>query len=170
MKQSFKAALLAMVLSTNKNTTIVEVEDYKGVSKLDGKINQTSDKRNFYIAEFGDPSNPFLPTVKATIMQPTEGNWRMGDPKLLSGFIGKFIPGVSIDTVDVNAYPVLDADGNQRVNKAGEAIFGNKFTAVVFPTQTIESLAKAAGLTILGEVPAFKTVAENAEVAQTIEV
>jgi hypothetical protein len=71
--------------------------------------------------------------------------------------IGKELKTTSIGTIEVEPFPVLDTDGNPRVKKDGTPVIGRTFTAIVFDGagQTIENLARAAGHTILGEVPVF---------------
>lgn len=103
--------------------------------RKDGKVS-----RQFYIAEFQDPNNPFSETRKRTIFQQhnadgTKASWRAGNPDQVKKFLGKEIPG-EIVSENVPEYDIV-------IN--GESRKANKYTTVVFSHETVESVFKAAG-------------------------
>lgn len=94
-------------------------------------------------------ANPFR-EVKRTLFQRHNADgssaaWRQ-TPAQIDGLIkgGLAIPG-SIETRDVEAYPVLGADGKQNKTKDGKPVFANSFTALVFEGESVEKVFAAAG-------------------------
>ena len=104
INENAKLKLVSMRLSANPDATVIDAED-----GINGKLNQTSDGRAYYIATFQDPSNPFSTERYRVISQQTnsagDSIWKAGNPSLIKQFIGKLIPG-DIVTKDVPAYYV----------------------------------------------------------------
>lgn len=161
----FNVILKSLSLSPNAETKKVDVPELAGVSNLNGQLNVTSDNRQFFVAEFQEKGHPFSPTTKLTVMQDKPGNWKAGSPTDLIPFIGKPVPGITVQTCPTEANHLKDKNGNLRYKKDGVTpILAYTFTAVVNERgQDLESMMKAQGITIQGETPAFNTVAENAE-------
>jgi hypothetical protein len=151
-KQSFihrdsKLRLLSLKLSSNPEATVVD--DPEGI---DGKINQGTDGRKYYLAEFEDPENPFNPTRLRVVAQNSDsqgnGVWRVPAPKRMMTFKGKEIP-AGIVTQYVEPYVV-----NDRTVET--------YTTVVFKHEIVEQVFERAGHTIVG-VDSDVTITKDAD-------
>ena len=138
-------------MSTLKLVSISEVKTEK--ERIDEKKS-----RQYYIATFRNPANPFSKTVSRTFWQQhnadgTETSWKVGNPNEVKQFIGKEIPGKIVSS-KVEAYDITDSLGNIR-----EA---NTYTAVVLDGETVESVFKAAGKNIIQVVESVAATSEPA--------
>lgn len=128
-------------MSTLKLVSVSEVKTEKeGSSRSDGKVN-----RQYYTAEFNNPANPFGKSVRRTFWQQhnadgTLAEWRGANPKDVSKFIGKEIPG-RIVSGTTEAYEIISYGGEVR-----EA---TTYTAVVLDGETPEAVFKASGKILL---------------------
>lgn len=151
--------LTAIKLSSSANSTVAESE-YKA---LDNKINMTSDNREYYIAAFQDPTNPFGFERNRVFSQNSnaDGNteWRGAHPNVIGGFVGKNVP-AEIVTRKVPPYTI------------GERTL-TTYTCVVLKSESIESVFRANGhdLSLLHSKEATITVdAETGEVMDAANV
>lgn len=102
--------------------------------RKDGKVS-----RQFYTAEFSDPSNPFAKTVKRNFFQDHSADgktaaWRGGNPETVKKFLNKEIPG-SIVSKSVETYKVNEGQEDEREAKSfTTVILGNENEKSVFNT------------------------------------
>lgn len=98
------------------------------------------DGREYYGAEFQDPSNPFARTVKRNFWQQKNAQgvaeWRGADPSVVKNFIGKTVPGEMI-TAKVEQYEIIGSDGTVRN--------ANTFTTVILGNELAEQVFKSLG-------------------------
>ena len=98
--------IVKLRLSSNPEATVIDTDN--GVN---GKLNETSDGRGYYLVEFKDPSNPFGQVRTRVIAQQFDstGNpiWKAGAPDVIKNYVGKLIPG-DIVTNDVEPYQIGD--------------------------------------------------------------
>ena len=121
-----KLLLVNIRLSSKPDATVVEDKD-----GIDGKLNETSDGRKYYIATFRDPSNPFGVERTRVIAQTTDSSdnpvWKSGNPSMIKNFVGKQIPG-DIVTRQVPSYMV----GDRTVDSCSLVILKNESITSVF--------------------------------------
>lgn len=125
-------------MSTLKLVAVSESKTEK--VRTDGKVS-----REYYTAEFNNPANPFGKSVRRTFWQQhnndgTVAEWRGANPKDVSRFIGKEIPG-RIVSGTTEAYEIISYGGEVR-----EA---TTYTAVVLDGETPEAVFKASGKILL---------------------
>jgi len=125
-----KIKLVGMRLSGDETTKVIDNTD--GVN---GKLNETSDGRAFYMADFQDPDNPFAPVRTRMVSQQFDSAdnpvWKAGNPAMIKKFVGKLIPG-EIITLDVPDFQI----GERVVNTA---------TSVVLKGENIQTIFRQAG-------------------------
>ncbi len=123
--------LTQIKLSSSANATVAESE-YKA---LDNKINMTSDNREYYIASFQDPTNPFGIERNRVFSQNSNADgvneWRGAHPSVIGSFVGKTVP-AEIVTRKVPPYVI------------GERTL-TTYTCVVLKSESIESVFRANG-------------------------
>tara|TARA_Y100001963_G_C6543128_1_gene336466 strand:- start:93 stop:632 length:540 start_codon:yes stop_codon:yes gene_type:complete len=138
--------LVGISLSSNPNATVLDDDNTKGIKGLDGKINETSDGRKYYLAIFQDLDNPFQSTRFRVIGQQFDstGNaiWKGGDPTMIKNYVGKALPG-AIVSKEVEPYEVSSADGTTRTV--------NTYTCVALKGENIVQLFSRAGHTLASE-------------------
>lgn len=121
-----KLKLVGIRLSGDETTKVVD--DKSGVN---GKLNETSDNRLFYIADFQDPENPFATTRSRIISQQFDstGNavWKGGSPSFIKNFIGKLIPG-EIVTLDVPEFQI----GERMVTTSTQVVLKGENILTIF--------------------------------------
>lgn len=127
-----------------KNTMLVLVAISAIATEKERKDSKKS--RDFYTAEFKNPLNPFLKTIKRNFFQTHSADgktasWVGADPKAVSQFIGKEIPGY-IANKAVEAYEIVD----QATKEVREA---NSFTTVVLDGENEAGVFKALGHPLL---------------------
>ena len=131
-----KLQLVSLRLSSNPDATVVKDEH-----GIDGKLNETSDGRKYYIASFRDPENPFGVERTRIFAQTTnsadEPVWKSGNPELIKKFVGKLVPG-DIVTRQVDSYMV----GDRAVDT---------YSCVVLKNESVTSVFKQQGHEIGGE-------------------
>ena len=98
--------ITAVRLSSNPNAKVIDSDN-----GVDGKLNETSDGRGYYLVEFKDPTNPFGQVRTRVIAQQFDsvGNpvWKAGAPDIIKQYKGKLIAG-DIVTNDVEPYQIGD--------------------------------------------------------------
>ena len=98
--------ITAIRLSSNPEAKVIDSDN--GVN---GKLNETSDGRGYYLTEFKDPTNPFGQVRTRVISQQFDstGNpiWKAGAPNIIKQYVGKVIAG-DIVTMDVEPYQIGD--------------------------------------------------------------
>jgi hypothetical protein len=130
-------------MSNLKLNAISPVKTEKeGSARSDGKVN-----RQYYVATFSNPANPFGKTVSRTFWQQhsadgTTAEWKGADPVQVRPFLGKLIPG-NIVAKTVEDYPIIGLGGEER--------YATSYTAVVLDGETVESVFKASGKIIVNE-------------------
>ena len=138
--------LVGISLSSNPNATVLDDSNTTGIKGLNGKINESSDGRKYYLAIFQDLDNPFQATRFRVISQQfdSSGNsiWKGGDPSMIKNYVGKALPG-AIVTKEVEAYPVTSQDGTQREVTS--------YTCVALKGENIVQLFSRAGHTLTSE-------------------
>ena len=151
--------LTAIKLSSSANAKVAE-SDYKA---LDNKINLTSDDREYYIASFQDPTNPFGFERNRVFSQNSNADgvkeWRGAHPSVIGNFVGKTVP-AEIVTRKVPPYTI------------GERTL-TTYTCVVLKSESIESVFRANGhdLSLVESNEATITVdAETGEVVDAGDV
>ena len=141
--------LKSIRLSANATARVVDSAD-----GINGKLNETSDGRKYYMTEWADGSNPFAPTRQRMIAQQVNANgeaiWSAGAPADVRKFIGKTVEGVKMITKTVAPYQV----GDRTVTT---------YTAVVFPHENVETVFRNSGHPIMEA--ATTVVAANTAVA-----
>lgn len=127
----------------------------KGISE----VREAKDGRQFYLATFQDPSNPFGKTVTRTFWQQKDSAgqpvWKGANPEEVKPFVGKLIPGY-IKTAKVEAYEVTGSNG--AVNMA------TTYTTVILGAELDEQVFKSLNH------PLATTAAVEAPVAQEAEL
>jgi len=145
-------------MKTVKLMSITDVKTEK--QRTDGKKS-----RQYYVAEFGNPSNPFAPSVKRTFFQAHNADgsttWKGANPSTVSAAIGKEIPG-SIINMKVEKYPVLLADGTQQKRKDGSLVFADNVTIVCFEGENAEAIVRANGKTPINAQTTVSVSTESA--------
>jgi hypothetical protein len=135
--------LNALRLSSNPNALL----------SADGKFNVTTDKREYLMAEFENPSNPFGGVVRRMIAQQFESNgtpyWKVNLAGIRAS-VGKVIAG-DIVTSKCEPYEI----GDHTVDS---------YTAVVFAHENVETVFRNAGHPIETVQPAV--VASDAVVEE----
>ena len=120
---NYNLQLVGMRLSSNPTASVID-----SVNGIDGKLNEMSDGRGYYLAVFTDSDDPFAQERSRVIAQQfdSSGNpiWKAGSPDKIAKFIGKRLPG-AIVTRQVEPYQV--GDTTQTV-----------YTTVVLGAETIE--------------------------------
>ena len=138
--------LVGIILSSNPNATVLDDADTTGIKGLNGKINETSDGRKYYLAIFQDLDNPFQATRFRVISQQFDstGNsiWKGGDPNQIKNYVGKALPGAIVNK-QVEAYDVTSQDGTVRSV--------NTYTCVALKGENIVQLFSRAGHTLMSE-------------------
>jgi len=123
--------LTQIKLSSSANATVAESE-YKA---LGNKINMTSDNREYYIASFQDPTNPFGFERNRVFSKNSNADgvneWRGAHPSVIGSFVGKTVP-AEIVTRKVPPYVI------------GERTL-TTYTCVVLKSESIESVFKSNG-------------------------
>lgn len=149
-----RIVLANLALSNNPDKPVIDDE-----SGVDGKLNQTSDGRGYCMAYFSDPHNPFAVMRSRVIQQQMDANgnatWRSASPAQLKAWVGKEIPGEFI-TRTVEPY---DVGGNTATT----------YTAVVLKGESISSIFKAAGHTIVQDTTEDVKVYDVTELAESAE-
>jgi len=140
--------LKSLRLSTNPSKPVVDAED-----GVDGKLNQTSDGRGYFIAEFADPFNPFAVTRTRVMQQQKDsagnGVWRGPSPSQLKSWVGKQVPGEFV-TRSVEPYSIGDTTATS-------------YTTVVLKNEVISTVFRQSGHNIVSEAAdATLTVVEDA--------
>jgi hypothetical protein len=140
--------LKSLRLSTNPGKPVIDAED-----GIEGKLNQTSDGRGYYIAVFADPFNPFGVTRTRVMQQQKDSAgtavWRGPSPRDLSAWVGKQVPGEFI-TRTVEPYSIGDTTAAS-------------YTTVVLKNEVIGTVFRQAGhnIVINGAVDTPSTVVED---------
>lgn len=124
-------------MTTVKLLTISDIRTEK--VRSDEKVS-----RQYYVATFGNPANPFSKAVSRVFWQQhnadgTSAEWKGANPKDVKQFIGKEIPGY-IAARQVEAY---DIDSPSGVREA------NTYTTVVLDGEIESSVFKASGKVLL---------------------
>lgn len=127
--------LKSIRLSSNPAAKVVTSTD-----GINGKLNETSDGRKYYMVECADGSNPFAPSRQRMIAQQVNANgeayWPAGSPSDVRKFVGKVIEGARFVTKTVAPYAVQDRTVNT-------------YTAIVFGHENEETVFKNAGHPIM---------------------
>lgn len=147
-------------LSNNPSTAVIETPSTVGIEGLNGKINVTSDGRQFYLIEFTDPMNPFQKSIVYTAAQNSGGpggqaQWRIADPETIGHLKGQMVPGAII-TKQVPAYEIQRSDGSTyTANTATVVVLGNESIRAAFakenhqlPDTSQDAMAQA-GLAVM---------------------
>lgn len=121
-------------------------------------VSTAKDDRQYYTAEFQDPSNPFAKTVKRNFWQQKNAagtpEWRGADPAVVKNFVGRTIPG-QLMTAKVEPYTVIGAGGVERT--------ANIFTTAILGSELPEQVFKSLNHPLAVEAAVEETVAEAAE-------
>ena len=123
-------------------------------NRKDGKVS-----RQYYVASFANPANPFGKTVSRTFWQQhnadgTEATWKTANPELVKTFIGKLIPGQIVSS-KVEEYDIVNQG-------TGEIRTASTYTAVVLEGETAQSVFKAAGKVMVETVDSVPAVSDVA--------
>tara|TARA_R110000822_G_scaffold16329_13_gene55756 strand:+ start:921 stop:1415 length:495 start_codon:yes stop_codon:yes gene_type:complete len=147
--------LTQIKLSTSANSTVAESE-YK---TLDNKINMTSDNREYYIAAFQDPTNPFGFERNRVFSQNSNAEgvaeWRGAHPNVIGSFVGKNVP-AEIVTRKVPPYTI------------GERTL-TTYTCVVLKSESIESVFRANGHDLSLTNPVDNVITVDAETGEVVD-
>ena len=123
--------LTGIKLSSSANAKVAD----SNYEKLGNKINLTSDDREYYIASFQDPTNPFGIERNRVFSQVSNSEgvkeWRGAHPSVIQNFVGKSVP-AEIVTRKVPQYVI------------GERTL-TTYTCVVLKSESIESVFRANG-------------------------
>lgn len=123
--------LTGIKLSSSANAKVAD----SNYEKLGNKINLTSDDREYYIASFQDPTNPFGIERNRVFSQVSNSEgvkeWRGAHPSVIQNFVGKSVP-AEIVTRKVPPYVI------------GERTL-TTYTCVVLKSESIESVFRANG-------------------------
>lgn len=137
------------------NLLLVSVSPVKTETsnRKDGKVS-----RQYYVASFANPNNPFGKVVSRTFWQQhsadgKEATWKTANPELVKTFIGKLIPGQIVSS-QVEEYDITDSLGHTRA--------ASTYTAVVLEGETAQSVFKAAGKVMVETVDSVAAVSEAA--------
>ena len=118
--------LVAIRLSNNPTKAVIDAVD-----GIDGKLNETSDGRGYYLAVFKDANNPFAEMRTRMISQQldSDGNpsWKAGTPSMIAKFVGRTMPG-SIVTATVEPYMI----GKNEQTVYTTVVLGSETTAQAF--------------------------------------
>jgi hypothetical protein len=154
INENAKLKLTSMRLSANPEATVIDATD-----GINGKLNETSDGRAYYIATFQDPTNPFSTERYRVISQQTDSAdnpvWRAGNPSLIKQFIGKTIPG-DIVTKDVPSYHV----GENEVST---------YSCVVLKGENIETVFRQQGHELTETDAEYDAVLDDIEDDETTD-
>ena len=116
--------LVELRLSSNPQAKTID-----SVDGINGKLNEMSDGRGYYLAVFADANDPFAQERTRVISQQFDGNgnptWKAGSPSKVKRFVGKSIPARIVNRA-VEPYELPD----------GNTV--STYTAVVLGTETIE--------------------------------
>ena len=155
--------LVGISLSSNPNATVLDDSETQGIKGLEGKINETSDGRKYYLAVFQDLDNPFQATRFRVISQQFDstGNpiWKGGDPAMIKNYIGKALPG-AIVTKQVEPYEVQSQDGTAREVTS--------YTCVALKGENIVQLFNRAGHTLSSETTS-SAVNQEPDISLSVE-
>ena len=129
--------LVEVRLSSNPQAKVID-----SVDGIDGKLNEMSDGRGYYLAVFGDANDPFAQQRTRVIAQQLDsaGNptWKAGAPSKVKRFVGKSIPAQIVNRA-VEPYELPD----------GNTV--STYTAVVLGTETIEQAFARQGHSLVSE-------------------
>jgi hypothetical protein len=146
--------LKSIRLSANAKARVVDA-----TNGINGKLNETSDGRKYYMTEWADGSNPFAPTRQRMIAQQVNSNgeavWTAGSPDDVKRFIGKSVDGVKMVTKTVAPYQV----GDRTVTT---------YTAIVFPHENVETVFRNAGHAIMEAAPTVIAAAVSTAVESEV--
>ena len=136
--------IVQLRLSSNPNANVIDSDN-----GIDGKLNETSDGRGYYLTEFKDPTNPFGQVRTRVIAQQFDstGNpiWKAGAPNVIKNYVGKLIAG-DIVTKDVEPYQI----GDRTLTS---------YTCVILKGENVATAFKRQGHPLVSEsVPAQPTV------------
>lgn len=147
--------LTGIKLSSSATAAVVE-SDYKA---LDNKINLTGDDREYYIATFQDPTNPFGFERNRVFSQNSNADgvkeWRGAHPNVISSFVGKTVP-AEIVTRKVPPYQI----GDRTLTT---------YTCVVLKSESIESVFKSNGHDLSLVAKDTETIAVNTETGEIVD-
>ena len=146
--------LTGIKLSSSANAKVTD----SNYEKLGNKINLTSDDREYYIASFQDPTNPFGIERNRVFSQVSNSEgvkeWRGAHPSVIQNFVGKSVP-AEIVTRKVPPYVI------------GERTL-TTYTCVVLKSESIESVFRANGHD-LSQLSDFSNVIEvDAETGEVL--
>lgn len=163
IQEGQKIKLIGISLSSNPDATVLDDNDTKGINGLEGKINETSDGRKYYLAVFQDLDNPFQSTRFRVISQQFDstGNsiWKGGDPAMIKNYIGKALPGAIVSR-QVEPFTITSQDGTEREVTS--------YTCVALKGENIVQLFNRAGHTLDG-VTASSAVNKEPDISLSVE-
>jgi len=140
-------------MTTQRTVKLVSISEIKTENrKADSKP-----ARKFYTAYFMDSVNPFAKQQQRNFFQDHVGKqgeetcvWKSGDPSIVGKFVGKEIPG-QIIKCNVKTYQIDGRDVNT-------------FTTVLLESDSLTSVLKQSGHSLLEETSNIKQELEPAEI------